>query len=106
MTVDPAELRVYVLDRHLRAVGGERPDLLLAALLVDEPDVDGCQRRVGLAGLSVYVCQVVGYGCGARSTASRARCRGGARGRARAAACTGRARAAAATAAAAAAGQR
>jgi hypothetical protein len=43
MAVDAAQLVVDVLDRELRAVGGERPDHLLAALLVHPTDGHGCK---------------------------------------------------------------
>ena len=46
VAVDPAELGVDVLDRHLRAVGGVLADHLRAALLVDEAHGDGRQRAV------------------------------------------------------------
>jgi len=49
VAVDAAELGVGVVDRHLRAGGGQQADGRRAALLVDVADVDRRQGRVGRA---------------------------------------------------------
>ena len=65
VAVHAAELGVGVLDRHLRARGGQQADGRRAALLVDEADVDRRQGRVRRAGLAADVGQVVGHRLGA-----------------------------------------
>src|SRR5215475_9354693 len=100
MAIDAAELGVDVLDGDLRSVRGQRPDLLLTALLVDEADGHRRERLVGRAGLATDVAQVVGHRLAAGSTTARGGCRcrsrtrrtaagGGARSRARAATAAG-----------------
>ena len=67
VAVDAAEIGVGVVDRHLRAGGGQQADGRRAALLVDEADVDRRQRLVRRAGRATDVALVVGHRLGAQS---------------------------------------
>jgi hypothetical protein len=60
MPVDAAGLLVDEVDGQLRALGRAGPDVVGAALLVDEADRDRLEALVGRAGLAAHVLQVVG----------------------------------------------